>query len=154
MDNISVITDNRSVLNQTAQLVFESFENTDITFALVSKQGRCITNRPNIVSEVFSNQKLLDSLCQRIDDGDEPTMAYVGDYLVAGSGLLIDEDNNGFVIMILPGYTPEKASASMDFIEVILSQILLLAREVGRNMESSLTGAPFDFQLMTEGALN
>jgi hypothetical protein len=154
MENISVISNHRGVLNQTAQLVFESFENTDITFALISKEGHCITSRPQVVAEVFSNQKLLDSLCQRINDGDEPTMAYIGDYLVAGSALLIDEDNNGFVIMILPGYGPEKASASMDFIEVILSQILLLAREVGRNMESSLTGTPFDFQLLTEAALN
>jgi hypothetical protein len=154
MDNISVITDDRGVLNQTAQLVFESFENTDITFALISNQGHCITSRPKVVAEVFSNQKLLDSLCQRIDDGDEPTMAYIGDYLVAASGLSIDEDNNGFIIMILPGYTPEKTTASMDFIEVILSQISMLAREVGRNMESSLRGAPFDFQLMTEAALN
>jgi len=154
MDNISVISNNRGVLNQTAQLVFESFENTDITFALISNQGHCITSRPKVVAEVFSNPKLLDSLCQRIDDGDEPTMAYIGDYLVAASGLSIDEDNNGFVIMILPGYTPEKASASMDFIEVILSQISLLAQQVGRNMESSFTGSPFDFQLMTEAALN
>jgi hypothetical protein len=154
MENISVISNHRGVLNQTAQLVFESFENTDITFALVSKDGHCISNRPQVVTQVFSNPKLLDSLCQRIDDGDEPTMACVGDYLVAGSGLLIDEDNNGFVIMILPGYNPEKASASMDFIEIILSQILLLAREVGRNMESSLTGTPFDFQLLTGAALN
>jgi hypothetical protein len=154
MNNMTIISNYRQVLNQTGQLVFESFENTDITFALISKGGHCITNRPKVVSEVFANRKLLDSLCQRIDDGDEPTMAYLGEYLVAGSALLTDQEDNGFVVMILPGYSPEKTTASMDFIEVILSQISLLAREVGRNMESSLPGSPFDFQLMTEGALN
>jgi hypothetical protein len=154
MENISVITNHREVLNQTGQLVFESFENTDITFALVSRNGRCITNRPQVIAQVFSNQKLLDSLCQRVDDGVEPTMAHIGDYLVAASALSIDEDDNGFVVMILPGYTPEKTTASMDFIEVILSQISLLAREVGRNMELSLADSPFDFPIMTEAALN
>jgi hypothetical protein len=154
MNNIGIISNRREVLNQTGQLVFESFENTDITFALISKDGHCITNRPKVVAEVFANQKLLDSLCQRIDDGVEPSMIYLGDYLVAGASLLIGEDNNGFVIMILPGYGPERASASMDFIEIILSQVSLLAQEVGRNMESSPIGIPFDFQLMAEGTLN
>jgi hypothetical protein len=154
MNNINVISNHRGVLSQTGQLVFESFENTDITFALISKDGHCITNRPKVVAEVFSNQELLDSLRQRIDDGDEPSMAYLGDYLVAGSALLIGEDNSGFVIMILPGYNAEKATAGMDFIEIILSQISLLAGQVGSNMESSLPCSPFDCQFLTEGFLN
>lgn len=155
MDSISVVTDNSQILNQTAQLVFESFENTDITFALISNQGRCITNRPNIFKQVLSNQKLLTSLCQKIDDGDEPKMAYIGDFLIAASGLSIDKENSGYIIMILPGYTPEKTSSCMEFIEVILNQISLLAQQVELNAESSCFGGlAYDSQLLTGSALN
>jgi hypothetical protein len=155
MDNFGVATDNGQILNQTAQLVFESFENTDITFALISNQGHCITNRPKVFRQVLSNQKLLNSLCQKIDDGDEPKMAYIGDSLIAASGLSIDKENSGYIIMILPGYTPDKMASCMEFIEVILNQISLLAQQVELNAESSCFGGlAYDCRIPTDSALN
>ena len=154
MANIGVVTNHRQVFNQTAKLVFESFESTDITFALISKHGSCTANKPDIFVKIFNRRNLLEAVCARIDDGDEPVMICVDDSLVVASGLSTGGDS-GYIIMILPGYSPEKAAECTEFIEVILNQISLLAQQVECNIESScFDGLAYDCQLPTGPALN
>lgn len=139
---------------KTTQLIFDSFENTDIAVALISKDGDCIANRPEVFDKVFSNQKLLEGLCQKIDDGQEPLITFVDDFLVAASGLSTGDDDISYAVMIVPDCSPERAISCMDFVEIILSQISQLACDTHSNIESSFLNIPYDTQLLTEAALN
>jgi hypothetical protein len=145
----------KMIMEKATQPIFDSFENTDIAVALISKDGDCIANRPEVFDKIFSNQELLESLCRRIDDGQEPLMTCLDDSLVVASGLSTGDDDISYAVMIVPDCSPERAIGCMDFVEIILSQISQLASKGQRDMEaSSFLNIPYDPQLLTEAALN
>ncbi len=142
-------------MEKIAQLVFDCFGDSDITFALISKDTGCIANNPDVLNTVFSNQKLLDNLCRQIDDGNEPLVTRVDDFLVAATGLSAADENIGYVIMIMPGCSLQNSAGCTNLIEIILRQISLLASQVAHNTQhTSFLSSPYDSQVLIESALN
>jgi hypothetical protein len=123
------------IIEQIAKLIFEKLANNDIVVAILGRDGSFIANKPEIFSKVFSDHKLLKELCVRIDDGCEPLISQVNSHTVAASDLSTDSGSIGFVVMLLPGNSPEKSIESHDFIEIILEQFSLIAALVELNQQ-------------------
>jgi hypothetical protein len=129
------------LINRIASSVFDSFSDSGIIATIVAPSGTYVSNRVEIFEQVFSNQRLLDQLCRRIDDGCEPLIAQIDDFLVAACGLSAGFDNLGYVIMLLPSYTYEQ-SENFDFIEIILEQFSSLAALIEQNQRLRDLGEP------------
>ena len=121
------------VIEQTAQMMFNNIDCSDIVLAVLGRDGSCTSSRPDVFAKVFANQGLLRDLCSKIDDGCEHLISRIDDCLIIGSSLSSGADSIGYVIMLLPGYSPEKSFEYLDFIEIIMEQFSLLAGVIEQN---------------------
>jgi hypothetical protein len=122
-------------INQIAQAVFNSFANTDIVVAILNHNGSYVSNKLDVFEQVFAERNLLDELCSRVDDGQEPLISQIDGFIVAASCLSSGLENVGYSVMLLPacsfGNTPE----SVDFIEIMLEQFSLIAGLIEQNQQ-------------------
>ncbi|MBU1260305.1 MAG: hypothetical protein KJ757_07215 [Planctomycetes bacterium] len=139
-------------INKIARTVFDSFQNSDIILTILDRTGSYVSNKVDVFKQVFSKQELLDNLCGRIDDDCEPLIAQLGDYSVAAAGFSANGSFGGYAVMLLPGCNLEKAVGCTDFLEIILSQISLLADKAVQ--DSQIPGLDYQAQLQTESVLN
>jgi hypothetical protein len=131
------------IINQIARMVFDSFESTDFVVAILGRDGSCISSRPEVFGKVFPEQRLLDELCVKIDDGCEPLITRIDSYLVAAASLTSGfaccgasrRDNIGYAVILLPAGTSEKSIEYLDFVEIILEQFSLIAGLIERNQQ-------------------
>ena len=75
------------IINRIASMVFDSFESTDLIVAIIGCTGSYVSNRLDVFESVFADQRVLDELCQRIDDGHEPLITHIDSYLLAAKQL-------------------------------------------------------------------
>lgn len=138
-------------INKIAQVVFDSFANTDIVLAILNRNGSYVSNKIEVFEQVFSEGKLLEELRRKIDDGHEPLITQIGEFLVAASALSADFNSMGYVIMLLPastssegsGHSSEKSpeyldstgSRQVELIEIILEQFSLIAGLIEQNQQ-------------------
>jgi hypothetical protein len=122
-------------IDQTARMMFDNIDNTDIVLAILGRNGSCVSSRPEVFAKVFADQRLLENLCGKIDDGAEPVISKIDDCLVVASSLCAGVKNLGYAIMLLPGYSPEKSFEYLDFIEIIMDQFSLLAGVIEENQQ-------------------
>src|SRR3972149_1717231 len=120
MKNFDVDSSRELVIDQTARMMFENIGCADIVFAILGREGSCISSRPEVFGKVFANQRLLHSLCSKIDDGAELMISRSDDCLIIGSSLSAGVKNLGYIIMLLPGYSPEESFEYLDFIEIMM----------------------------------
>ncbi|MFA6176304.1 MAG: hypothetical protein WC765_06975 [Phycisphaerae bacterium] len=133
MKNVDFDSSRDVVIEQTAQMMFDNIGSSDIVLAVLGRDGSCTSSRPEVFAKVFANQGLLRDLCSKIDDGCEHLISRIDDCLIIGSSLLSGVNPIGYVIMLLPGYSPEKSFEYLDFIEIIMEQFSLLAGVVEQN---------------------
>jgi len=127
------------IINQVAHTVFDSFANTDIVLAILNHNGSYVANKLDVFEQVFSERTLLDELCRRVDDGQEPLISQIDDFLIAASGLSNGFKNIGYAIMLLPAGSTNSPQAdsikSIDFIEIILEQFSQIAGLIEQNQQ-------------------
>jgi len=166
-------------INKIAQTVFDSFDNTDIVLAILNHNGTYVANKLDIFEQVFSDSRLLDELCRRVDDGQEPLISQVDGFLVAASGLSNGLKNIGYAIMLLPADSTSSPQADSfksvdstpsaqlrtglltagDFIEIILEQFstiagLIEANRQLRDASETAESRHFAFEMPSLTALN
>jgi hypothetical protein len=103
----------------------ESFEESEIILAIVDREGCYVSSKINVFEDVFTDPQMIDEICKKIDDGCEPAITQMGSYLAAGASI----GDVGYSILLVPNYTPDKAGAYHDFVEIVLSQIGMLAEK-------------------------
>lgn len=108
-----------------ARTVLDSFEDSDVVLAIIDKDGNYVSSDIETFEEVFSQPEMLERVCQRIDDGCEPLVFRMGDYLMAASSV----NTSSYSILLVPNYSLEKKAAYNDFVEIILNQIAILAEK-------------------------
>ncbi|MGB8226589.1 MAG: hypothetical protein WCE45_06985 [Sedimentisphaerales bacterium] len=118
-------------INQIAQSVFGSFADTDIVLAILNHNGSYVSNKLDIFERVFADQRLLDELCRRVDDGQEPLFSQIDSYFIAASGLSCGFEGIGYAVMLLPA----ESFISVDFIEIILEQFSTIAGLIEENQQ-------------------
>ncbi len=139
---MQMLWNGKMTINKIAQMVFDSFGDTDIVIAIIARSGSYVSNRLDIFERIFAERSLLDELCRRVDDGCEPLISQIDGYLVAASGLSSGFDGIGYAIMLLPACSfgqSEHLDFGFDsahhFIEIILEQFSVIAGLIEQNQQ-------------------
>ena len=118
-------------INKIAHTVFDSFANTDIVLAVLNHNGSYVANKLDVFEQVFAERALLEELCRKVDDGQEPLISQIDGFLVAASSLSNGFKRVGYSIMLLPA----ESFKSFDLIEIILEQFSQIARLIEQNQQ-------------------
>ena len=84
-------------------------------------------------AQFFSDPRQLALLCSRIDDGGDPVISQIDDCGVVATELTAEDTSCGYVVVVLPQYTPESTLATIDLIELALNQASLIAGLIDKN---------------------
>lgn len=147
------------IINQIAHTVFDSFDDTDIVVAILNHNGSYVSNKLDVFEKVFAQRGLLEELCGRINDGQEPLITNIDGYLVAARGLsagLKDVDSTGsrqvgYAIMLLPG---ESSKPSLEYIEIILEHLSLISGLIEQNQKNYIEFAKSDMEMPAFAGIN
>lgn len=85
------------------------------------------------LSEVVEDQELLYRVCSQVDDGFEPAICQVGQSVIAAGQFCTERTNCGYMVLVLPGYCYETAEANAEMIEMLMTQLVLLAGVIEKN---------------------
>ncbi len=75
----------------------------------------------------------LASICDQIDDGDDPCVCVFGDGCVLGTQLVTERMHCGYFLLYLPGYTGQTVQMNLDVFELILAQAQLVCELIDKN---------------------
>lgn len=107
--------------------LFNLFGPENLTLAIVDAERQLKTNHPSRIGPLMeNNSRLLNQLCDRLDDGEEPLIAKIPGGCAAGCTLIADCGFLGYLIVVLEHYTPETAGANLALIEMVFAQSQLI----------------------------
>jgi len=101
--------------------------------AIIDRQGNCWPSNPERFSQLNITESFLKEICDTVDDGAEPVVTQANDYSIIATQLATDRTNCGYVIIALPQYTPESTLININLIELLISQIGLIANLIEKN---------------------
>ncbi len=134
MDMFSSMYSPTCVLNeQIARLVFDILPEDGPMIIIVNKQGNCWPSNAEGFAKLGISDGYLKELCNKIDDGEEPIITNVNDFSLVATALATERNDCGYIIIVLPHYTPESTMANMTLIEILLSQVGLIAHLIEQN---------------------
>jgi hypothetical protein len=121
------------VLNERiAQQVFEVMPEGGPLLALVDGSGHYWASDSEAFMQLNLVETLLDDLRAQVDDGLDPATVQVGDMSVMVTQLHTERTNCGYLVLAVPRYDADMTQTSLDLIDVLLSQILLVANLIER----------------------
>jgi len=118
---------------QVARQVFELLPERGPVMIIMDREGNCWPSDFERFSELNVSKEFLKEICGKIDDGAEPVVTQANDCSVVAAQLATEQTNCGYVLLAMPQYSPESALANIDLIEILLSQISLIARLIEKN---------------------
>lgn len=122
------------VLNeQVARHLFELLGDSGPVMVLLDRDGHFWPSNSEEFSKLNISESFLREFCERIDDGDQPVVTQVDDFSIVASELVTERTNCGYVVLILPKYSPESTLINIDLIEIVLNQTGLIARLIEKN---------------------
>jgi hypothetical protein len=122
------------VLNeQVARQVFDILPEDGPLIVIVSKKGNCWPSNSERFTQLGITDGFLKDLCGKVDDGNEPIITQVDDFSIIATELTTDRTNCGYIILALPHYSPESTLANITLIEILLSQVGLIAHLLEQN---------------------
>ncbi len=123
-----------SVLNeQIARQIFDVLPERGPVMVIMDADGNYWPSDSEKFSELNIAEPFLKELCAKIDDGAEPVVTQVNDCSVVAAQLTTERTNCGYVLIVLPQYSPESTLANIDLIEILLNQVSLIARLIEKN---------------------
>ena len=134
MDNYQSLFSPSIVLSeQIARHLFDILPEGGPIVVIMDRQGNNWPSDSERFSTLNINEPFLREICAKIDDGTEPVITQVNDCSIVAAQLATERTNCGYVIIALPQYNPESTLANMDIIEILLSQIGLIAKLIEKN---------------------
>ncbi len=122
------------VLNeQIARQVFDLLPEDGPMMIIVSKQGNCWPSDAEGFTRLGLSDGYIKELCGKIDDGEEPIITNINDFSLVATALATELCDCGYIIIVLPHYSPESTMANIGLIEILLSQIGLIAHLIEQN---------------------
>lgn len=118
---------------QIAKEIFDSLPERGPLMVIMDKEGHRWVSDPEIFSELNVRDSFWSKLCVEIDDGEEPVVTQADDCGIVATGLATEETKCGYVIIVLPKYSPESTLVNIDLIEALLNQINLIAKLIEKN---------------------
>jgi hypothetical protein len=122
------------VLNeQIARQLFDILPEDGPMMVIISKDGNYWPNNADGFTKLGITDSHIKELCAKIDDGEEPIITNVNDFSLVVTGLATERSDCGYIIIVLPHYSPESTMANIGLIEILLSQIGLIAHLIEQN---------------------
>ncbi len=122
------------VLNeQIARQIFDILPEQGPVMAIIDRDGNCWPSNSQKFSELNISDSLLRELCAKINDGAEPVVTQADDCSIIASQLATERTDCGYVIIALPQYNPESTLININLIEVLISQLGLIANLIEKN---------------------
>lgn len=118
---------------QVAKEIFELLPERGPIMVIADREGHRWVSDPERFSKLNVRDSFWSKLCVKIDDGDEPVVTRADDCGIVAAELTTDETKCGYVIVILPQYSPESTLINIDIVETILSQTSLIAALIEKN---------------------
>ncbi len=118
---------------QIARQVFEILPEGGPLVMIMDTEGNSWPSNSHDFAKLNISESFLKRICAKIDDGVEPVVAQTDDCSVVGAQLATDGSNCGYVIIVLPQYTPESTLANINLIEMLLNQLGLIAKLIEKN---------------------
>jgi hypothetical protein len=118
---------------QIARQVFEILPEAGPLMLIIDRQGNTWPSNSHDLAELNIDESMLREICAQIDDGAEPVMTHINDCSIVATQLATEKSNCGYVILALPKYTPESTLTNIDLIEMLLSQLSLIARLIEKS---------------------
>jgi len=134
MNMYNSLSSTSCVLNeQIARQIFDILPEQGPIMIIMDKIGHFWPSDTEEFSKLDISEQLLKDLCTKIDDGDEPVVTQADDCSIIAAQLATERTNCGYVIIVLPRYSPESTLINIDLIEILLNQIGLIARLIEKN---------------------
>lgn len=122
------------ILNeQIARQIFEILPEHGPIVVILDKDGNTWPSDSEGFSGLNLDGTFLKDLCGRIDDGVEPIITGVHNMSIIGTQLATDQNKYGYVLFILPQYTPDSTLVNTDLLEIIINQFNLIAKLIEKN---------------------
>jgi len=118
---------------QIARQVFEVLPDQGPILLIMDRDGNSWPSDSEEYSKLNISEQFLKELSAKIDDGAEPVLTQINDCSIVAAQLATERSNCGYVIIALPRYNPESTLINIDLIEMLLSQLNLIARLIEKN---------------------
>jgi hypothetical protein len=118
---------------QIARQIFETLPEQGPVMAIMTRDGHCWPSDSERFSQLNMSEAFLEQLRIKIDDGEEPVITQAHDASIIGAQLATDRTNCGYVVIALHQYSPESTLVNIELIEMLLSQVSLIARLIEKN---------------------
>ena len=122
------------VLNeQIARQVFEVLPEQGPILLIMDGEGHSWPSDSDEYAKLNISEQFLKELCAKIDDGAEPVVSQINDCSIVAAQLATERSKCGYVIIALPQYNSESTLINIDLIEMLLSQLGLIAKLIEKN---------------------
>jgi hypothetical protein len=118
---------------QIARQIFDILPEDGPIVLIVSRKGSYWPSNSEEFAKLGISDGFIKELCAKVDDGDEPVITQVSDFSVVATALATERNDCGFIIIALPNYSPESTLANITLIEILLSEVGLIAHLIEKN---------------------
>jgi Trk K+ transport system NAD-binding subunit len=118
---------------QLGREVFEVLPENGPIIAIINRDGNCWPSDSERFSTLNISEDFFKELCAKVDDGEEPVITEANESSIVAAQLATEKTNCGYLIIALPGYSVESALVNINLIEILLSQISLIAKLIEKN---------------------
>jgi hypothetical protein len=118
---------------QIARQIFDLLPERGPVMIIMDREGHCWPSDSEQFSKLNISKAFLKELCGKVDDGSEPIVTQANDCSVVAAQLATEQTNCGYVLIAMPQYSPESTLVNIDLVEIVLSQINLIAKLIEKN---------------------
>ena len=123
-----------SVLSeQLVPQIFDILPEDGPVMVIMDSDGNLWPSSEEEFSKLSIDVSFLKELCAKVDDGMEPVKTQVGNISATAAQLATEQNNYGYVFIVLPQYNPELTLTNIDLIEALLNQTALITDLVEKN---------------------
>ncbi|MBN2018909.1 MAG: hypothetical protein JW749_01650 [Sedimentisphaerales bacterium] len=134
MQTLGSAESHNSILNeQIARQIFDILPEDGPLMVIVSKNGDHWPSNSDAFAKLGVSDAFIKDLCVKVDDGQEPIITQVNDCSIVATELTTERTNCGYIILALAHYSPESTLANITLIEILLSQVGLIAHLIEQN---------------------
>jgi hypothetical protein len=134
MDTLGSSYSPSCVLNeQIARQVFDLLPEDGPMIIIISRQGNCWPSDAEGFTKLGISDGYIKELCAKVDDGEEPIITQANDFSIVVTALATERSDCGYIMIVLPNYSPESTMANIGLIEILLSQVGLVAHLIEQN---------------------
>ena len=129
----SMFSPSYALIDQIARRIFDILPERGPIMVIMDTEGNLWPSNPEEFGKLNIGTPFLRELCAKIDDGAEPVITQVSDASITVAQLATEQSNCGYVIIVLPQYSPESTLINIDLIEALLNQTVLIAELIEKN---------------------